>query len=48
MVYNNNDFINKFKLMIMLNYFLLNKIDPKEVYTWFMEFSIDSYKWFIY
>lgn len=33
------------RLMIMGNYMVLNKIDPKEAFKWFMEFPIDSYEW---
>lgn len=33
------------RLMIMGNIMLLSFIDPKEVYRWFMEFSLDSYNW---
>ncbi len=33
------------RLMVLGNYFLLNEIDPNEVYRWFMEISIDSYDW---
>lgn len=33
------------RLMILGNFFLLCEINPKEVYKWFMEISIDSYDW---
>lgn len=33
------------RLMILGNYMVLNKIDSKEAFKWFMEFSIDSYEW---
>jgi deoxyribodipyrimidine photolyase-related protein len=33
------------RLMILGNFFLLMRIDPKEVYKWFMEMFIDSYEW---
>lgn len=33
------------RLMILGNFMLLCEFDPDEVYTWFMEFFIDSYDW---
>lgn len=33
------------RLMIIANYMTLSGIDPKEMYKWFIEFSIDSYDW---
>mgnify|MGYP003335218215 CR=1 FL=1 len=33
------------RLMIMTNFMNLCGIQPKEVYRWFMEFSVDSYDW---
>ena len=33
------------RLMIMANYMTLSKINPKQIYKWFMEFSVDSYDW---
>ena len=33
------------RLMYIGNFMLLTKIDPKDVYKWFMEVSIDSYDW---
>lgn len=33
------------RLMVLGNFFLLCKINPQEVYKWFMEMSIDSYPW---
>ena len=33
------------RLMIMSNILNLHRIDPKECYKWFMEFSVDSYDW---
>lgn len=33
------------RLMVLGNFFLLCEINPKEVYRWFMEMSIDSYPW---
>jgi deoxyribodipyrimidine photolyase-related protein len=33
------------RLMYLGNWFLINKIDPKEVYNIFMQWSIDSYDW---
>lgn len=33
------------RLMILGNFFLLCEINPKAVYRWFMEISIDSYPW---
>jgi deoxyribodipyrimidine photolyase-related protein len=33
------------RLMIMCNFMNLCRIDPNDVYTWFMEFSLDSYDW---
>jgi deoxyribodipyrimidine photolyase-related protein len=50
-----NDVINKTlkisyahhieRLMIVGNFMLLTKINPKYVYKWFMELFIDSYEW---
>ena len=31
--------------MVMANFMTLNEIDPKSMYKWFMEFSLDSYNW---
>lgn len=36
------------RLMIMSNYMMLSNIDPKEMYKWFMEFSLDSYDWVMF
>jgi len=33
------------RLMFIGNFMLLEEIDPKEVYRWFMEMYIDSYDW---
>jgi len=33
------------RLMVMLNFMVLSKIHPLEIYKWFMEFSCDSYDW---
>lgn len=33
------------RLMIIANNMTLNGIHPKEMYKWFMEFSLDSYDW---
>jgi deoxyribodipyrimidine photolyase-related protein len=33
------------RLMVVANYQMLSGIDPKQVYKWFMEFSLDSYDW---
>lgn len=33
------------RLMIMCNFMNLSGIHPKEIYRWFMEFSVDSYEW---
>lgn len=33
------------RLMVLGNFFLLCKINPQEVYKWFMEMSIDAYPW---
>jgi deoxyribodipyrimidine photolyase-related protein len=33
------------RLMFLSNWLLLNKIDPKEVYKIFMEWTIDAYEW---
>jgi deoxyribodipyrimidine photolyase-related protein len=33
------------RLMIVMNTMILNEIEPKEMYIWFMEMSIDSYDW---
>ncbi len=35
------------RLMIIGNIMFLSQIDPKEVYQWFMEMSIDGYDWVI-
>ena len=32
----------------MGNYFILNEINPKHAFKWFMEFAIDSYEWVMY
>ncbi len=31
--------------MIMCNFMNLCRIEPDQVYAWFMEFSLDSYDW---
>lgn len=36
------------RLMIIGNYMMLNNINPKEGFKWFMEFSCDSYEWVMY
>ena len=33
------------RLMIIANYMTLSSIDPKEMFRWFTEFSLDSYDW---
>jgi deoxyribodipyrimidine photolyase-related protein len=33
------------RLMYLSNWFLINKVDPKEVYRIFMEWTIDAYDW---
>lgn len=33
------------RLMVLGGFFFLCEIDPKEIYTWFMELFIDSYDW---
>lgn len=33
------------RLMLVANYMTLSGINPKEMYKWFMEFSLDSYDW---
>ena len=33
------------RLMVMLNFMVLSRIHPLEIYKWFMEFSCDSYDW---
>lgn len=33
------------RLMIVGNMMLLSEIDPKEVYQWFMELTVDAYDW---
>lgn len=33
------------RLMIMGNFMTLSQIHPKQMYKWFMEFSMDSYDW---
>lgn len=33
------------RLMIVANCMVLHNIDPREMYKWFMEFSLDSYDW---
>lgn len=34
------------RLMVFLNFFIINEIDPKQIYKWFMEVvSIDAYDW---
>lgn len=34
------------RLMVFLNYFVLTKIDPQDIYRWFMEMcAIDAYDW---
>lgn len=36
------------RLMYIGNYFLINKIDPKECFDWFMTMFIDAYRWVMY
>jgi deoxyribodipyrimidine photolyase-related protein len=36
------------RLMIMGNFMLLSRIDKREGFKWFMEFSIDSYEWVMF
>ena len=33
------------RLMVMLNFMVLARINPRDIYNWFMEFSCDSYDW---
>lgn len=33
------------RLMVVMNAMILCRIHPKDVYKWFMEFSVDSYDW---
>ena len=33
------------RLMVMGNLMFLSQIDPKEVYQWFMELTVDAYDW---
>jgi deoxyribodipyrimidine photolyase-related protein len=33
------------RLMVMLNFMVLARIRPIDIYTWFMEFACDSYDW---
>ena len=33
------------RLMVMTNFMNLCEIEPRQVYQWFMEFSVDSYDW---
>lgn len=33
------------RLMILSNFMLLSRFNPKDVYKWFMEMFIDSYEW---
>jgi deoxyribodipyrimidine photolyase-related protein len=33
------------RLMVMANYMTITNINPKDMYKWFMEFSLDSYDW---
>ncbi len=33
------------RLMVLGGFFFLCEIDPKEIYTWFMELFVDSYDW---
>lgn len=33
------------RLMLIGNFMVLNEIDPRDGFKWFMEFSIDSYEW---
>ncbi len=33
------------RLMVMLNFMVLARIKPIEIYNWFMEFACDSYDW---
>jgi deoxyribodipyrimidine photolyase-related protein len=36
------------RLMVVCNFMNLCMINPKEVFRWFMEFSLDSYEWVMY
>lgn len=33
------------RLMVMMNFMILSKVNPHDIYKWFMEFSCDSYDW---
>lgn len=33
------------RLMVIANFMVLSGIEPKQMYKWFMEFSLDSYDW---
>lgn len=33
------------RLMVVANYMTISKINPTQIYKWFMEFAIDSYDW---
>ncbi len=33
------------RLMVLGNFFMLNRLDPNEVYTYFMTYFIDAYDW---
>ena len=33
------------RLMIIANFMTILRVDPDEMYKWFMEFSVDSYDW---
>jgi deoxyribodipyrimidine photolyase-related protein len=45
----NNGYLHHIeRLMIVGNFMNLSKIDPKEGFKWFMEFSCDSYEWVMF
>lgn len=42
----NNGYLHHIeRLMVILNFMILTRINPKYVYKWFMEFAVDSYDW---
>jgi deoxyribodipyrimidine photolyase-related protein len=42
----NNGYLHHIeRLMVMLNFMNLCRINPHDIYKWFMEFSCDSYDW---
>ena len=42
----NNGYLHHIeRLMVILNFMILTRINPKDVYKWFMEFAVDSYDW---